>query len=85
MDRDPARRSDHLMGSHNVVGESRSCFFDVGLNADALLRTVSPPNPCRHARVESARPSDRWLIGGLARGPLQLQSVVGGALRIEAS
>ena len=25
------------MGSHNVVAEARSCFFDVGLNADVCF------------------------------------------------
>ena len=79
------RWNDDLMGSLDVVGEARSCFLAVGLNADALLRMCHRrPLAAMHA-FEIARPFDRWLIRGLARGPLQLQSVVSGALRIEAS
>ena len=45
--------TDGLMGSLDVVDESRSCFFGLsGSMPTCLLRIVSPPNHCRHARVE---------------------------------
>ena len=53
---DPTRRTVHLMGSHNVVGEARSWFFGVGLNARACFelchcRTIAAMHALKCATV----------------------------------
>ena len=73
-----------LMGSLDVDDESRSFISGRGHNAGACSECVTAePLPRKCGRMRERQAFRRRCA--LARDPLQLQSVVNGALRIEAS